>query len=60
MNHSEREEFMRRISEAWREGYREGVHDTIEEAEKAGCVEHVSVARAMWERIKHPINGGSK
>lgn len=59
MTQGEREECMKRITEAWRNGYKEGVADTIEEAEKAGCAEHVSVARAVWERIKHPINGGN-
>lgn len=59
MNHNEREECQRRITEAWRDGYKEGIADSLEEAEKAGCAEHVSVTRAVWNRMKHPINGGS-
>lgn len=58
MTHNEREECMRRISEAWRNGYKEGVQDSIEEAERAGCADHVSVAKAVWNRLRHPINGG--
>lgn len=57
MTHNEREECQRRITEAWRDGYKSGVADSVEEAEKAGCGEHVSVARAVWNRLKHPING---
>lgn len=59
MTHNERTECQRRITEAWRDGYKEGVEDTLEEAEKAGCGDHVSVARAVWNRLRHPINGGN-
>jgi hypothetical protein len=58
MTHNEREELMKRISEAWRQGYKQGIEDTVEEAEKAGCHEHVSVQRAVWNKLRHPFNGG--
>jgi hypothetical protein len=57
MNNSEREEMIKRITEAWRQGYVAGMEDCHDEAEQAGCGEKISTAKAILGRLRHPIHG---